>query len=161
MCARTKRCTMSKIANMACSSASLQTVAPINHQLPLTAYWPPLAASLILVLHFTTWGMAAEQEPKSGMRRALIICGHPGDDEHRQQFTATVVSLEKSLVERLQFDSDGVWVLFGGEEVAADAPRPANVRGPSTQESISSTITALKEVLGSNDSLWVLVIGHT
>jgi hypothetical protein len=117
----------------------------------------------MLNLVFTSLPMAAErqEEPSDGVRRALIICGHPGDDEHRQQFTATVDSLEKSLVERLQFDSNGVWVLFGGEEVAADAPGPANVRGPSTQESISSTITALKEVLGSNDSLWVLVIGHT
>jgi hypothetical protein len=100
-------------------------------------------------------------EPSDGVRRALIICGHPGDDEHRKQFAATAESLAKSLVERLQFDPAAVWVLFGGEEAAAEAPQPGNVRGPSTQESINSTITALKQTIEPNDSLWVLVIGHT
>ena len=79
--------------------------------------------SLLFLLPLTMLLMAAGQqdEPKAGVRRALIICGHPGDDEHRKQFAATVESLAKSLVEHLQFDPAAVWVLFGGEEVQAGA----------------------------------------
>lgn len=94
-------------------------------------------------------------------RRALIICGHPGDDEHRKQFAETVESLRTSLIDRLQFDSESVWVLFGGEDAPQDVPRPNEVRGSSTQESIAATVAELKEVLKPDDSLWVLAIGHS
>ena len=94
-------------------------------------------------------------------RRALIICGHPGDDEHRKQFAETVESLRTSLIDRLNFDAESVWVLFGGEEVPDDAPRPKEVRGPSTEESIAATVAELKGVLKPDDSLWVVVIGHS
>ena len=102
-----------------------------------------------------------ETRNATGTRRALIICGHAGDDEHRKRFAETVDSLRTSLIDRLQFDSKSVWVLFGGEDAPDDAPRPHQVRGPSTQESIAATVADLKAALKPDDSLWVLVIGHS
>jgi hypothetical protein len=116
--------------------------------------------SIVTMQSMTSVG-AGQDEPNVGVRRALIICGHPGDDDHRKQFAGTVESLRKSLIDRLQFDSASVWVLFGGEEAADDAPRPALMRGPSTQESITSSVAALKEAVQPADTLWVLVIGHS
>jgi hypothetical protein len=49
-------------------------------------------------------GPAAIQVPQvaaaEGTKRALIICGHPGDKEHRQSFAETVEKTHKALVER-------------------------------------------------------------
>jgi hypothetical protein len=106
-------------------------------------------------------GVQAGARAPAAARRALIICGHPGDDEHRKQFADTVESLHKSLVERLAFDSQNVWVLFGGEQVPDDAPRPSIVRGPSTQECLAATVAELKQTVQPDDTLWVLVLGHS
>jgi hypothetical protein len=132
--------------------------------------WPMLLCGMLAAAGWAAGGdeplfgniqITVSQQAGESTRRALIVCGHPGDDEHRKQFAETVDSLRASLIDRLQFDAESVWVLFGGEEVSADAPRPKTVRGPSTQDSIAATIDRLKHALRPEDSLWVIVIGHS
>ena len=60
--------------------------------------------------------------PSVGKRRALIVCGLPGDDEHRQLFAATVEKLHKALTERYGFAGAEVLVRFGAAKEAGDGP---------------------------------------
>ena len=57
-----------------------------------------------------------------GTRRALIVCGLPGDDEHRKLFAATVEKLHKALTGRYGFAASEVLVRFGVESQAGDGP---------------------------------------
>jgi hypothetical protein len=117
-----------------------------------------------LLLASTAWAQevppAAPAEPSPGIRRALIVAGHPGDAAHRQQFADTVESLQTSLVQRLGFPPEQVWVLFGGEEAAEDAPRPSSVRGPATSEALQGALAELQQALRPEDALWIVVLGH-
>lgn len=103
---------------------------------------------------------AAEAESAGGVRRALIICGHPGDDEHRILFRETIGRLQAALVERYGFDADAVWVLAGGEEPAAGEPVAESARGPGTQESLQQSLDELRAAAAPDDALWVFALGH-
>jgi hypothetical protein len=97
----------------------------------------------------------------SGVRRALIICGHPGDDEHRAQFATSVEQLQTALVDRYGFDAESVWVLFGGEEPAPADPGIESPRGPGTAESIAESVAELRSAIRPDDALWVIAMGHS
>jgi hypothetical protein len=100
----------------------------------------------------------------AGVRRALIICGHPGDAEHRTQFAETITSLRSALSERYGFDAAAVWLLWGGDDLPADKGElalPADVRGASTQESIAAAVQDLRAELHPDDALWVIALGHS
>lgn len=104
---------------------------------------------------------AARSAPAtSGIRRALIICGHPGDDEHRRQFAETLAQMQTALVERYGFHADAVWVLSGGEDPPPADPGFESPRGPSTAESIAETVADLRSEMGPDDALWVIAMGH-
>lgn len=103
---------------------------------------------------------AAEAESAEGTRRALIICGHPGDDEHRTLFRETIGRLQSALVERYGFDADAVWLLSGGEEPAAGEPVAESAHGPSTQESLQQALDELRAAAAPEDALWVFALGH-
>lgn len=103
---------------------------------------------------------SSEVSAVTGVRRALIICGHPGDDEHRELFAATVERMQTALVDRYGFDADAVWVLFGGEEPAPVDPVIESPHGASTQESLARTMDELREEIGPDDALWVVALGH-
>jgi len=99
--------------------------------------------------------------PQSGVRRALIICGHPGDEEHRTLFAETLGKLRPALIERYRFSPDDVWIMFGGDELPGDAPMIEGVHGDSKQESLGRTADELRAALQPDDVLWVIVLGHT
>jgi hypothetical protein len=99
--------------------------------------------------------------PATGVRRALVIFGHPGDAEHRTRFAETLTTLRTALVERMGLAPDDVWVLTGGEELEGDAPMIEGVRSDSTQGSIAGTLAELRALLAPDDALWVIIAGHT
>ena len=112
---------------------------------------------------------AAGDEPRSsrdslpasaGTRRAPIVCGLPGDDEHRDRFAATVERLYKALIERYGFSASEVMVRFGVERRAGDGPALAASRGLSNREGIATDVTEMRKRLAPEDSLWVIVLGH-
>ena len=45
-----------------------------------------------------------------GTRRALILCGLPGDDEHRKLFAGAIEKTRQALTERCGFDASEVLV---------------------------------------------------
>src|SRR5579872_6666838 len=79
-----------------------------------------VAVSLPVFRHGPRLSAAPEARPLSktlnfaGTRRALIICGHPGDKAHRKPFAETVEKLREALIERYGFAAADVHVQFGG-----------------------------------------------
>jgi hypothetical protein len=94
-------------------------------------------------------------------RRALILCGHPGDDQHRTMYAETIERLHAALTARFGFDADEIRVLFGAETGSDDGPALASARGLSTRENVEAQVAELRQVLQPNDGLWVIVLGHT
>jgi hypothetical protein len=97
----------------------------------------------------------------AGTRRALIVCGLPGDDEHRKLFAATVEKLHKALTERYGFPATDVLVRFGVKSQPGDGPALARARGLSDRDGIAADLDEMRKRLGPDDTLWVIVIGHT
>ena len=95
-----------------------------------------------------------------GTRRALIICGLPGDDEHRKLFAATVEKLCKTLTERYGFPANEVLVRFGVKSQPGDGPALAGAGGLSDRDGIAADVDEMRKRLGSHDTLWVIVMGH-
>src|ERR1700677_1551900 len=89
--------------------------------------WPRLsrrAAGLLTgVVVSVALGLAARADDRKaapgaapatvGTRRALLVCGLPGDDEHRKLFAATVERLHKALTGKYGFPAAEVMVRFG------------------------------------------------
>jgi hypothetical protein len=128
------------------------------------------AAAWIVSLRFCFGGpLAASDEPRrradgtpasAGTRRALIICGLPGDDEHRKLFAGCVEKLHKALTERSGFAPSEIVVRFGDASRSGDGPALAAAQGPSSREGIAAAVDELKTRIKPDDTLWVIVIGH-
>jgi hypothetical protein len=121
------------------------------------------AAGLLMIL--TAWvagNSCRADEPRTGTRRALIVCGLPGDDEHRKMYAETVEKLHKALTERYGFAPQEVLVRFGVENQNGTGAGPAltNARGLSNREGIEADVAELRRRLGPDDTLWVIVMGH-
>ena len=117
--------------------------------------------TLLLALTLTCVGQISPAEPISaGTRRALILCGLPGDESHREMYAQTVEKLHEGLTGRCGFSPKEVWVRFGSKPVSGDSPALAKVRGLSTREGIAADLAELRKVLKPEDALWVIVLGH-
>lgn len=96
-----------------------------------------------------------------GVKRALLFCGHPGDDEHRVAFLESLEKIRNGLVDRLGFDPAAIDTFFG-VDAEKDEARPGSlaVRGPATRAALTERVAALRNGLQPNDTLWVIAIGH-
>jgi hypothetical protein len=110
-------------------------------------------------------GSAQEPAPSApsvapGTRRALIVCGLPGDDEHRALYAGAVEKIAGALVDRCGFAAPDVWVRFGVEPGEGDGPALKASRGLSNRENIAADAEALRKASTPDDGLWVIVLGH-
>ncbi len=101
----------------------------------------------------------AADEP-AGVRRILIICGHPGDDEHHTLFAGIIERMKNGLITNLNVDPDQIHVQFGAEPTPEDPPCVATAQGQATREEITAAAKSIQEDLQPDDSLWVIVMGH-
>jgi len=134
--------------------------------------WLPigrLAARVLLGLALAAPAASDAQEPPQpgpipsvapGMRRALIVCGLPGDEEHRALYAGAVETIAKALVDRSGFAAADVWVRFGTEPRPGDGPAVAGSRGLSTRENLAADAEGLKKVATPEDGVWVIALGH-
>jgi hypothetical protein len=134
--------------------------------------WLLRSASLLvagLVVWLAEGANARADEPRSqpgvsststGTRRALIVCGLPGDDDHRKLFAGTVEKLHKALTERYGFASSQILVRFGALKQSGDGAALAGARGLSDREGIAADVDEMRKRLGPEDTLWVIVLGH-
>jgi hypothetical protein len=94
----------------------------------------------------------------AGDRWAFIICGHPGDEAHREQFADSASRIGAVLADRFGFPADKVWTRFGVDD--KDAKPLESSRGPATKEALAGDAAELQKLLRAEDELWVFVIGH-
>ena len=106
-------------------------------------------------------GAAPHAPAFRGTKRALILCGHPGDKAHRKPFAESVEKIRDALIERYQFAADDIHVQFGGPVADGEGPVLSGVRGQATHEEIEAEVAELRKVLRPDDALWVVVIGHS
>lgn len=97
----------------------------------------------------------------AGTKRALILCGHPGDSDHRKTFAETIEKLRKALVERYEFPEGEIRVQFGALVAEAEGPVVSGVRGGATREEIEAEVADLRKAVRPEDTLWVIVMGHS
>jgi hypothetical protein len=95
-----------------------------------------------------------------GTRRALLVCGLPGDEQHRELFAATVEKLHKALTEKFGFPAAEVMVRFGVKSQPGDGPALVGARGLSDREGIAADVAEIRKRLRPEDTLWVIVLGH-
>jgi hypothetical protein len=101
-----------------------------------------------------------EATTRPGTRRALILCGLPGDDEHRALYAGAVETLHKALTGRYGFPAPEVLVRFGTERRPGDGPAVSGSRGLSDREGLRADVAELRQKLKPEDTLWVVVLGH-
>ncbi len=95
-----------------------------------------------------------------GTKRALILCGLPGDKEHLKPFADAVNKIRGALIDNYRFAAADVHVQFGGPLAGDEGPVISGVQGGGTREEIESEAAELRNVLKPADALWVIVIGH-
>jgi hypothetical protein len=96
----------------------------------------------------------------TGVRRALVICGLPGDEEHRVLYAGAVEKIAKALVDRCGFREADVWVRFGVEPSEGDGPALKGSRGLSTVENLTADVALIRKASTPEDALWVIALGH-
>lgn len=119
-------------------------------------YWNLLTTLLVIVsLHST-----AVCEDSSGHQHALIICGLPGDDEHREQFTESVIQLRAALTGRFGIHESRMHIQFGRWKEDDSIDSAIGPAGRSTSDEIAAAIRQLAATATQADTVWVFVIGH-
>jgi hypothetical protein len=103
---------------------------------------------------------SAAKSNAAGIKRALIICGLPGDVDHRKLFAQTVEKLHKALTGRYGFAPEQVLVRFGVDKQSDDGPALKSARGLSNSAGIMADVNELRKRLNPSDTLWVIVLGH-
>ena len=89
-------------------------------------------------------------EAGAQQRYALIVSGATGGDEYAAQYTAWTDAFSRTLTDRLRFLPERVTILNESDD-RSTAATAANVR---------RTFESLRQQMGRNDTLLVLLIGH-
>ncbi len=99
-------------------------------------------------------------EAPVGARWALIVCGHPGDEEHQELYAESVQGIANGLINRLRFSSENIRIQFGllpEQDLSTVLP---NATGGATREEIEADVADLRKQIQPDDTLWVIVLGH-
>lgn len=96
----------------------------------------------------------------AGIRRALVICGLPGDADHRKLFGDSLELIYSGLTTGHGFAAENVHLLWGDEPTDKDGPAIQASRGTATRESIAKAAESLQAAIQPGDTLWVIVLGH-
>src|SRR5438046_2253122 len=107
--------------------------------------WALLGVALAVPPIAIARGPSPKPSAAPGTRRALIVCGLPGDDEHRAMYARVVEKLARALVARCGFAAPDVWVRFGTEARADDGPAVTGSRGLSTRENVAADAEAIRK----------------
>ena len=122
----------------------------------MTSHHTTLRAAGLALLPLLAGPPAACAQEREPTRHALIICGISGDAAHYRRFWTAATHLRTALTEAYGYNPRDVWLLF--EET--DTPNRV-VRAESTLKNIGAAFAELKQTLKPQDSLLVLLLGHT
>jgi hypothetical protein len=108
----------------------------------------------------TSATQAAKGPVATATRRAIILCGLPGDADHRKLFGESLELIYSGLTEHHGFKAENVHVLWADEPVEKDGPGVKATRGTSQREVLAKTVENIRASLAPSDALWVFVLGH-
>ncbi len=103
---------------------------------------------------------ARDLKSEVAVKRALIVCGLSGDAAHHKLFAESVTKLHDGLTKQLGFAASEVQVLFGDEPIESDTEL-LKVAPRSTRAELERAAAGLREKLQADDTLWVIVLGHS
>lgn len=123
---------------------------------------------------------------KNGRSFALLVCGHPGDNDRLQRFAESMTSVHDGLVANYGVPAAHITTLFGEgpdgfEALAIDEDRAENTNegangsdsseaslptwltaaDAATSANLQNSIDELKNNITADDTLWVIVMGHS
>ena len=101
-----------------------------------------------------------EKAASQATRRALILCGLPGDAPHRKLFGESLELLYDGLTNHHGFQGENVHVLWPDAPVEKDGPGVKATRGVSTREALAKSVEEIRAALAPSDALWIFVLGH-
>ena len=117
-----------------------------------------IGLALLIALMIGTRDCSADR--LTGTRRALIVCGLPGNEEFREQFVDSVSRIRSTLIERLGFEDTNVRIQFGRSDEEPEV-RGFPAAGRATREEIVAEAKILVRDTGPTDIAWIFVIGHS
>lgn len=129
----------------------------------MTLFWQKTAwvSSLLTLAGLFAWGRhTSANDEKPVTKRALVICGLPGDDDHRTAYAKAVEKIVAALITNHGFTPSEVLVRFGDEKKDGDGAALKACRGLSDRAGIEADVAELKKRLQPEDTLWVIVVGH-
>ena len=110
---------------------------------------------------FSFEGFVLPAQPvEPGKNWVLIVCGHPGDEDHRTLFAESIELVYEGLTENCGFAPENIVVQFGSEIQPEDGPALASAKGEATQEELAAQVAELAKQVGPRDTLWTIVLGH-
>ena len=101
----------------------------------------------------------AGPQPAIGTKRAIIVCGLGGDQEHHKLFADTVIKLHEGLCKQLGFVAENVQILFGDEPQDSDTETIKSARR-ATRVELEKGVAELREQVRPEDTVWVIILGH-
>ena len=116
--------------------------------------------TVLAMLRICPANAAPDAQRTSGVRRALIVCGLSGDEEHREMFVESVARIHTALTERFGFDATNIRIQFGRSEDEVELDEFPSA-GRATREEIAADAKNLVQQTTAQDTAWVFVIGHS
>ena len=99
-------------------------------------------------------------DENDGAQHALIICGLPGDEEHREQFAESVIQLRTALTDRFGIHESRLHVQFGRWKETETNDSEIGQAGRATRDEIAAAARQLAASTSEADTVWIFVIGH-
>ena len=111
---------------------------------------PPVGTAVRRALLLLALVLLAPASAHAQQRFALIISGATGGDDYAAQYAAWTDRFSRTLLDRLRFVSADVTVLSETDDRTA----------ASTADNVKRVIGSLRQKMGRNDTLLILLIGH-
>lgn len=96
----------------------------------------------------------------SANRWMVVLCGLPGDDEHRTRLTDAVRKLITSAPAVFQFDKSRMRVLAGDETMRSEIADTFSETGICTRESVATVLESLGSDIAPSDTCMLFLLGH-
>lgn len=108
----------------------------------------------------TAIAKANHAEPVAGNRWMVLICGMPGDEEHRTRLTAAVTKIAEAASPVFNVDKDRLMMLVGDETMQAEVSETNSGAIVCNSESVAKSLRELSLKIQPTDACMVILLGH-
>lgn len=126
--------------------------------------WFVTASLIVMASGFGSRAVAQDSPatvgPSVGQRQVLIVWGLSGDADHHKAFAQTVNTLVTGLANRCGVSTESIQLLTG-DEPQVDDSEMIRASQRATKEAVTEAVKSLRERAGTDDGVWVFVLGHT